>query len=85
MLMCRAPQRTPSAAGMCNAQAVDGHDRPVWTVAYQIPHRDLTAISEFVVLSSDDGMALTLSPQHIVYVAAPATGRAPAAARDVQV
>jgi len=66
-------------------QAADQRGRSVWTVAYHIPHRDVTAAAEFVVLSTANGTALTLTRSHMVYVAnAAGSGRVPAAADDVQ-
>ena len=60
--------------------------RLVWTEVYRVPHRDLTMHVEFVVLSSGNGTALTLSGNHIVYVMdAAGSKQIPAAARNVQV
>ena len=51
-----------------------------------IPHRNLAARTDFVVLSTANGTALTLSGGHIVYMRDDATGsRVPAPARDVKV
>ena len=89
--LCKSPVifnllRAPAAAGTSSAQASDERGRPVWTV-HQVPHRDLTAQTEFVALFSGNGTTLTLSAGHMVYVADAegSTSRTPVAARDVPV
>ena len=58
----------------------------MWSIVHHIPHRDLKTLAPFVVLSTANGTALTLSDTHIVYVAdEPSEARVPAAARDVKV
>ena len=69
-----------------NVKASDERGRPVWTVVYYIPHRDLKAEAAFVVLHSGNDTTLTLSDSHMVYVAAArGSTKTPVAARDVQV
>ena len=58
----------------------------MWSPITHIPHRNLPARSTFVVLSTANSTALTLSDSHMVYVSDPAAGlRVPAPARDVKV
>ena len=75
-----------SSATDRSAQTIDERGQPVWTVIYQIPHRELTADADFVELSSANGTTVTLSGSHMVYVTdAVGLSRVLAAARDVQV
>jgi len=58
----------------------------VWSPINHIPHRQLAAATAFMVLSTGNGTALTLTGSHIVYVSDAASGpRKPASARDVKV
>ena len=50
------------------------------------PHRDVTAPSAFLVLSTANGTELTLSGTHIIYVSEGSfAARVPVAARHVKV
>ena len=71
----------------CAAQASAEDGRLVWSPITFVPHRNLEAATLFVVLSTGNGTALTLTGSHIVYVsdAASAWSRKPAPARDVKV
>ncbi len=70
-----------------HVQAATDDGRMIWSSVTHIPHKDLTARSAFVRLSTGNGTALTLSGSHMVYVSdgGPAARRVPAAAREVQV
>ena len=67
-------------------QAADGEGRAVWSPVNHIPHRDLADKAAFILLSTGNGTALTLSGTHMVYVSDAASGaRMPAPARDIKV
>jgi hypothetical protein len=69
-----------------STQAADERWRLVWSPINHIPHRDLAALSAFVVLSTVNGTTLTLSDGHMVYLSdVGADLRTPAPARDVKV
>ena len=67
-------------------QAMDKHGLPLWTTVYLVSHRDLTTKTAFTVLSSGNGITVTLSDRHMVYTTdAMGRGSLPAAAKHVQV
>ena len=68
------------------AQASTADGRLVWSPINNISHRDLVERRAFVVLSTGNGTALTLTGGHMVYVVDPASrSMTPAPARDVKV
>ena len=67
-------------------QAADEHGSLTWSPITHVPDRDRTARTAFVVLSTGNGTALTLSGHHIVYVSSAASQqRVPVPARNVKV
>ena len=67
------------------AQAADKDGRLTWSPVNHIPHRHLTARSRFLVLTTANGTALTLSATHLVYVSQPGSPLwVPTSAEDVK-